>query len=306
MSMKFRSGALLLLALVSTAACKPVLPDCGCQAHPDHPGCAERDYLLVEGRISLAVGLPVGVEVRGTPSYAQRYRAISTAAVRPPDECAKETASEVTGRADRTDKIASTDCGVWMAEVERTLSAAGFRVVSWDAVRGLITNRQMPPHEAARELNAQVLFLFNSAEAAIIGAGASLNKRAEFFHSDVWGHRGPPYPLPDSEGQGIQKAVAAKLADWIARNTDRDAQALSATIDATAVLTDTGEAFWFYRHSAVKQLTDSEGEAYLLVRTSDGWRFTPRRVPEASSSTPGALRLESATRAVGRYRGSSS
>ena len=268
------------LALAAAGACKSVLPDCGCQVNPTHPGCIKDDYLLVEGRVSLSLGVPVGVEVRGTPAYAQRYANTSTAAVRPPDQCANESATQVTGRSNQTDQIAATNCGVWMAEVERTLSRAGFRVVSWDAIRGMMTNRQMPAHEAARQLNAEVLFLFNSAEASVIGAGASAQKQANFFSSDAYGHKGAPRALPNSDAEGIRNAVATKLGSWLMKRAQGGAQALSATIDATAVFTDTGEAAWFYRNSVLKQLDDQDGEAYLFIHTNQGWRFAPRQTME--------------------------
>jgi hypothetical protein len=219
-----------------------------------------------------------------TPAYGDSRAAAATAAIRLPDDCSKEGASKVTGDARNTETIAATDCGVWLAELEKALSAAQFRVVSWDALKGLERSKNLPAYEAARELGADVLFLFNSIEAANVLPGGKTGSRLRYFHANARGERQGPYPMTDQERAPLRASVE-QIMDQLAAPAGADqstarVSALSASLDTTAILTRSGESIWFYRNRTVKPLDAMIGQQFLLARVGATWQYTKPELPE--------------------------
>src|SRR5262249_28618532 len=109
-------------------------------------------YILVESRLVESGRPMVGPEITATPHYHDAVATVHDVALLAPDSCAREGAAEATGAASRTATIVTTDCGVWMAELERSLSKAGYRVASWKAVNGIVNSERLSAIAAAQRL----------------------------------------------------------------------------------------------------------------------------------------------------------
>jgi hypothetical protein len=277
-------GVLPLGAVLLTSACSQTLADCAC-LDATRPGCAppSNDFLLIEAQQGASLSSKPKVEVSGTPAYDTSRAASGVAAIRLPDNCLNSTAAQVAGEARETQAIAQTLCGVWLAELEKALVKAHFRVVSWDALRGLERSKNLPAYKAAEELGADVLFLFNSVEASDVAPGGKVGSKLRYFRSNERGETGDPYPLSESERAplraSIERVMESLASPTAADKSTATATALSATLDATAVLTRSGESVWFYRNRTVKPLQAAIGRRFLFVRYMDAWHLTRRNQP---------------------------
>lgn len=284
--------ALALGVAGSSLSCASVAPNCACARNPDHPGCKEVEapkppktkYLLAEARFGSALGTPREVEINQTPTYHKARESLTSAAIRPPDSCLTQTASEVKGEANNSATVLATQkCGVWLSEVERSLVKNGFRVVSWDALRTIEENERVPPYKAAKKLGADVLFLFNSLEVSSVSAGGESAYRVEYFASDAQGHRGAPLAMTESERAQLRNAVIARSK---ANTPDGSLLFLAGTLDATAIQTENGESIWFYRNTAIKTLSEQTGQAFLFARIEGQpiWYLAERETQAVSSA----------------------
>jgi len=261
------------------------MAECGC-SDPTRAGCTapQYDYLLIEALQGAALSSKPHIEVSLTPAYGDSRLATATAAIRLPDACLNESAAQVTGDARNTQTIATTQCGVWLAELEKALVGAQFRVVSWDSLKGLERSKNLPAYEAAKALGADVLFLFNSIEAANVLPGGKTGSRMRYFHSNAQGERHEPYPMTDQERAPLRASIE-QIMDQLATpigadKTSTQVSALSATLDATAILTTSGESIWFYRNRTVKPLNAMVGRQFLLVRDGGTWQYTKPEIAE--------------------------
>jgi hypothetical protein len=279
-------GAVVLLAV---GGCAPALAVCACR-DPNTVGCAAptHDFLLVEARDGAALTVPK-VEVSETPTYQSTREASGVAAIRFPDTCLNDGAIQATGQALRVDSIAQTSCGVWLAELEKALAAAHFRVVSWDALRGLERSKNVPAYVAAQELGADVLFIFNSVEAANVSPGGSAASQLRYFHSTDDGQTGAPFLMTDAQRQPLRAAVQSVMTEVVGRamadtvidpQTGNGVTALSSMLDATAVITRSGEAMWFYRNQTMKPVRRAIGRRFLFVRVGEQWHWTRHTQPQ--------------------------
>jgi hypothetical protein len=267
-----------LLLLGSVLSCRSVVPDCGCVNNPEHPGCTTPEpepeptltYALVEGRFDSSLGKKNSVEISDTPSYGAVRTSATSAVIRLPDSCLDETAAQVSGRSDSGNTILTTKCGVWLKELEQALTRAQFRVISWDALRGLERSQNLPSYQAAQQLGADVLFMFNSLEVSDVAPGSETANRIEYFTSNARGDKGDPFPLPQSERLVLKTAVKQKLGVHTT-----DVTALSSTLDCTAIVTKNGESVWFYRNTGIKPLVRHAGMAFLFVKHEERWHFAP-------------------------------
>jgi hypothetical protein len=262
------------------------LADCAC-LDATRPGCVppSNDFLLIDALQGAALSSKPKIEVSQTPVYAEKRAASGVAAIRLPDSCLNSTAGQVTGESKETQAIAQTQCGVWLAELEKALVKAQFRVVSWDALRGLERSENLPAYKAAEKLGADVLFLFNSVEASDVAPGGKAGSRLRYYRSNERGERLEPYPMTDAQRTPLRISVEGVM-QQLARPTVADAStmnvtALAATIDATAVLTHSGESIWFYRNRTVKPLQATIGREFLFVKYMNTWNLTRREMPKA-------------------------
>lgn len=284
-------GLLPLIALLLGSGCNQTLADCAC-LDTTRPGCAPltHDFLLVEAHQGASLASRPKIEVSLTPAYDTSRAASGVAAIRLPDSCLNSTAAQVSGDTRETQAIAQTLCGVWLAELEKALVKAHFRVVSWDALRGLERSKNLPAYKAAEELGADVLFLFNSVEASNVAPGGKAGSKLQYFRSNDRGEAGEPYPMSEAERQPVRSGVDAVM-QTLAAPSSADAStagvtALSATLDATAVLTKSGESVWFYRNRTLKPLQATIGRKFLFVRYMDAWHLTRRNLPPQAVMAP--------------------
>lgn len=275
-------------ALLGLSGCT-ALADCACR-DPSTVGCAAptQDYLLVEARQGAALDTPPKIEVSETPVYLGTRETSGVAAIRLPETCANDSASQVTGQSRHVDAIVQTACGVWLAELEKALVAAHFRVVSWDSLRGLERSKNIPAYTAARELGADVLFMFNSVEAAPVAPGGKAASQLNYFHSNSIGERGEAFLMTDTQRAPVRAFVEQNMegiADRELAQTARDTErgrvviALSSMLDATAVQTSSGESMWFYRNQAIRPVRDRIGRRFLFIKAGDQWHPTRRDLP---------------------------
>jgi hypothetical protein len=265
------------LAGVLGVGCANALAECRC-ADSEDPACKpppppeqpNLQYLLVQTDSDVTVGQPRKVEISPTDAYQQAREAVQKAAIRLPEECSNESAAQVTGESQRTDAIVKTMCGTWLAELEKALVKANFRVVSWDSLHGLERSKNLPAYVAAKELGADVLFLFNSLEASDVKAGGEAGARFQYFASDERGTKGQPFPLPDNERLALRNFVQAKTKVFTGKEA-AGVVALSSTLDSTAILTSTGESVWFYRNTTVKPVTKDTGARFLFAKYNGAW-----------------------------------
>jgi hypothetical protein len=290
--------------------CATAYPQCveAPEAPPPPPAPPPPGYLLIESEIGGTYGLAPEVEVRGTPLYTAKHAAFKTVAIRLPDSCNQETAATVTGVGSRSQTIVQTRCGVWLSELERAFASAGFRVMSWDALK----QAGADSYAAAKKMGADVVFVFNSLDVSEIRGGSTSSVAHRYFHSNAGGDKGPPYPLHDSERAGLRQyaegalgsgqrsegdaAFESKLEAWRqakaaglpvgeAPRPEGRVEALSSTLDSTAIVTDTGESVWFYRYTATRPVIEQTGMRFLF-RLEDN-RWYPAE-PASAAVTPAA------------------
>lgn len=266
---RVRLACVAALAAATSLSCTEVYPQC--KAAPEVAAPPEADYLLVVSESSLTAGKPRDVEISDTPKYRSARSTLRTAAIRLPDSCLHESAAQVTGEAHHTQEIVQTACGVWLSELERSLVRAQFRVVSWDSLRGLERSENLPAYAAAQKLGADIVFLFNSLEASNVKAGSEAAMSHRYFHSNAKGEQLAPYPMADEERAPIREFVKAKLGTPAEATADAGVTALSATLDATAILTDSGESVWFYRNTTVEPVSGTEGMRFLFEKHGNQW-----------------------------------
>jgi len=243
-------------------------------------------YALVEGRFDSSLGKKNTVEISDTPAFGTVRTAATSAVIRLPDSCLDETAAQVSGRSDSSSTILTTKCGVWLKELEQALTRAQFRVISWDALRGLERSQNLPSYQAAQKLGAEVLFMFNSLEVSDVKPGSETANRIEYFASNARGDKGQPFPLPQAERTVLKTAVKQKLGVH-----SNEVTALSSTLDCTAIVTSSGESVWFYRNTGVKPLVRHSGMAFLFVKHEDSWHFAPSTTVDNSVSAVPTLEL---------------
>lgn len=203
-------------------------------------GC--NPWYLVESEYQGATLRGDPPEITETRVYRRAVRPGVSVAVGAPDRCANQSAGEATGGAKTIEELISTTCGVEMAEVERRLAEAGYRVISWNAVYQMVVYEEnVTPLAAAKQLGAEILFQMNSLERSRVAPGQESTWRRSFFESNSKG---------DRKGVAhVDEARARALEGWMMtiESAVLPREQISVTADATAILVETGEAIWFYR-----------------------------------------------------------
>jgi hypothetical protein len=130
--------------------------------------------------------------------------------------------------------------------------------------------------------------MFNSVEAAPVAPGGHAASQVNYYHSNSVGERGAPFLMTESQRAPVRTFVETfmdRLADTALAKSARDTQsghlvvALSSMLDATAVLTSSGESMWFYRNQAIRPLHDRIGRRILFIKANDQWHPTRRDLP---------------------------
>ena len=287
-------------AVISTVVVGSTLGLASCAGVP--PCC----YVMLEYRAGAEYGLHTPrLAVKPTPTYLEKRRTWNTVAVRLPEYCLQESAAQASGNARNPDKIFQSECGVYMAEVERALSEKGLKVVSWNALNQLEQRKHISTYEAAQELGADIVFMFNSLETSRIKAGEIAGATLRFYESDEEGAKGPPVKLEDKD-RGFFKSFLKERMGSI--DPEERVSALSATLDTTAVLIGPGnEAVWFYQNIHTEPVKTLTARKILFAqRRQNFWPVAPRletqtEIPKDTAQSEELLQSQRAARPEDEY-----
>jgi hypothetical protein len=197
-------------------------------------------YYLVTSDFMVADNREASPEIVESPTYLSMIPKIQSLAIKAPEGCANETAAQSSGEAEGQGMLLKTTCGIEMAELERALTKAGFKVISWNVLQNKVVKEEITPQTASQELGAEVLFQINSLERSLVQAGQDARWERRFYQSNDIGEQLDPASLPAKEGEQLIAQIKEKEA---ALNHQ---ERLSVTINASASLVETGETIWFY------------------------------------------------------------
>lgn len=263
-------------------------------------------YVMLEYRAGAEYGLHTPrLAVKPTPTYLEKRRSWNTVAVRLPEYCLQESAAQASGNARNPDKIFQSECGVYMAEVERALSEKGLKVVSWNALNQLEQKKKISTYEAAQELGADIVFMFNSLETSRIKAGEIAGATLRFYQSDEEGAKGAPVKLDDKDRGWFKSFLKERMGSI---DPEERVTALSATLDTTAVLIGPGnEAVWFYQNIQTEPVKTLTARKILFAqRRQNFWPVAPRlesqaEIPKDTSQSEEMLQSQRAARPEDEY-----
>jgi hypothetical protein len=243
-------------------------------------GCASTPpYYLIESRYTESGRSGPPPDVTQTPDFPAVHHLIQLVALKPPDVCADRGQSGRLGTASLELGVLRTRCGVEMAELERALARAGYRVVSWDALHHLAASREIPILQAASELRADALFQVNTLERIDIRPGADARWERRFHHAEEDGTRSAPALVPASRRNEFESLVARHERGRI------PARRIGATINVSVVSVATGTAIWFYEWTRIEDV-GAEPRLEILVDCDDEGC---REVAASEASTGEAL-----------------
>lgn len=259
--MKFQATLSIVLSALAAAACKPTIPPCSVTAKVAAP---VTDYVRVDYQGQRSIGGEAPAEISDTPAYRKSLPSWKTVALRVPNTCLSDTAARVTGTASDSRLILTTQCGIWLKELESALSNAGYRVISWDALHRAESAGDMSTYSAAAKLGADVVFLINSLESNPTSLKDTAKMKLSYMRSNAAGANLGPMPLDEQRRAWLKKYVGART-----DHTKRQATgvtAYAATLDLTAVSATGGESVWFYRRALTRLI---EG----VVRSAERMSF---------------------------------
>ena len=246
------------IALASVAAGGAMLY--GCASGPSY------EYYKVNSRFVSSAQGQQAPEVIATPSYNQFAGKAVTVAVRAPDSCVNNTASQATGDAAATGTILQTNCGVEMGEIERALTRAGYNVISWNILQRELA-RNASANEVASTLGAQVLFQVNSLEKSRKTLGQDARWERTYFRSDAAGLMAQPLPLTEEQRGQISRTYLAPI------EAKANVRAYAVTLDAAAIWVPTGQSLWYYRWTRAREPSGVAAGYDLRLRCYYGYGF---------------------------------
>lgn len=226
-------------------------------------------------------------EITKAKSYQNAIKAVKVIAVQAPDHCNQETASQRSGEQVSNATIFFQRCGVHMADIERGLARVGYEVVSWKEFLsaqqlGAIGSgksgdaQKLTPVEAARNLKVDAILLINSLEATQKELGKDGRLERRFYQSNLDGD----ILEPANVDMKLKKQFDEQLNHMHSgSNVDKK---LSATVNATMILVETGRSVWFYEWTVAE--TDSaqyDQQLHLVCKgeCSQVVRKKPKKTP---------------------------
>lgn len=201
-------------------------------------GCS--NHYLLSSQFVASTQAGKDPEIIETPFYLAERKKIRTVAVRAPDSCSNQTADQASGQAASAGTILQTNCGVEMAEVEKSLAKMGYRVISWKVLAREMGKNQSATDSAAA-LGAEVIFQINSLEKSQKTLGKDARWERKYFLSNDKGAKVEERAFDDATRTHFKKSYL----DYFENNIDTRRQAV--TLDANAVYVKTGESIWYYR-----------------------------------------------------------
>ncbi|GKS64663.1 hypothetical protein YTPLAS72_19670 [Nitrospira sp.] len=219
-------------------------------------------------------------EIVETPFYLAEYSQFRTVAVRAPDGCSNRTASEATGSATSKEAVIRTTCGVEMAELEKKLAKAGYRVISWKVLEREMAN-SVSATEVAGSFGAEALFQINSLERAQKLVGKDARWERKFYETNDDGEALREHAFDDRTRAHFKE----QYFDKFERNVELDR--LAVTLDATVIFVKTGESIWYYRWTHADPASLNYRKEVLIKCKSnnrDCQEFQPARTNHTSTN----------------------
>jgi hypothetical protein len=232
-------------------------------------GACGKGYLVGRVRFGQVQGRASERDVRRTSNYVTLAPNIRTVAFRAPDTCFTQTAGRATGLTQSSGAIMTTECAVWLAELERAVTREGYRVISWDVLMRAERTGSGSIYDVAKKLGADLVFILNSLEAATQRGGGDLMLSFAYHHSDPDGTIGAQYLLDDQQRRTLGEFMKHKLK---LQQQQQAAHTLSVVLDTTAILAATGESVWYYRWGATRLLGLRDGGDFLFRGRGLFWR----------------------------------
>ena len=208
-------------------------------------GCA--NYFMITTEY-VAADTPIPPpEVLKTREYSSHAKQVRVLAIQAPDRCINEGASTRSGKQRQNASVMQTTCGVHLADIERGLVRSGYQVVSWKEM--WLTQKQdgVSPRDAAIKLKADAIFLVNSLDRSSVSQGENARWERRFYKSSSAGETQDAASVNEVLKKQFIKRIRKQ--ERILAGTQR----LSATINATMIMTRTGRSVWFYEWTASEE-----------------------------------------------------
>ncbi len=261
-------------------------------------GCGGRaPYFLVESRLVESDFAPTAPRVTETPDHAAIHHLIRILALQPPDVCADRGLAGSRQAAALETGVLRTRCGVEMAQLERALAAAGYRVVSWSALQNEMRSAEVPVREAARALGVDALVQVNALERVEVRPHRAARWERRFYRATLAGEATEAAPVDPARRSAFETLLAPRERRQVGGTR------VGATIDVSVVSVPTGTTVWFYQWTRLEErpndavlslLIDCEEEVCQEVAAEEGAEISglvtgstssiaPPRDPEAES-----------------------
>lgn len=240
-------------------------------------GCA-KGYVVVElsGTQTSAKGGKVDAEVNPAPSFATERLRVRSVTFRIPDRCVTRMAEEN----GRWLIAARAECLWLVRSLERAVDRAGYRVIAWDALKRVEKRKGVATFMAARHLGADVVFVLNALSLGLDDASPGSGRSLDYFASNPDGEKLSLLPLPARSRERMRELV-------LERAGGGKPATLNAALDATAILTTTGDSIWTYRRTSSRPLVALGGLRFLLRGRDIYWRpVVPQSLVRASKAAP--------------------
>jgi hypothetical protein len=166
-----------------------------------------------------------------------------------------------------------------MAELERALTRAGFRVVSWGAMQHMAAKEKVGLLEAARELGIDALIQVNALERIEIRPGRDARFERRFYRASLSGQRADPARVDSTVAREFESLIKPKEASLAT------GARVGATINVSAVSVESGATIWFYEWTQIDE-TAIDPQVTILVDCDQGACREVMKVAPVSSGGP--------------------
>lgn len=222
-------------------------------------GCSTH-YLVTSNFAATQKSIIAPPEIVQTPTYKSIINNVKSVAVRAPSSCSNKTSDQQNGSATSKEVVLATQCAVEMSLIERALSKASYKVISWTEF-DRYSDKSIPIHKLANKMGAQVLFQVNSLEKSTKKLG-NLSKDETLEYN---------YYISNDDGENLGQAnideeTKTLLKSYIGSNSQSIAniKVPFVTLDANAISTTDGETIWFYRNTYSQPTAVEELQKVLL------------------------------------------
>lgn len=180
------------------------------------------------------------------PASARRLRRGTRAALVAPADCARR-------RGDAAPDAPAHVCDLVMASMEQQLSAAGFRIIPWQALAAIEATSTL---EAARQLNAEVVFELGAITPSLRAQRTTLS----FALASPQGGLTPVQ---------VHSSVGHRCAALLQQHPELPAHALPTTLSVSAIDVISGHPIWLYKKRLQDHAVPTSRTLYFRERAGD-------------------------------------